>query len=359
MFIIVGNMFIKKITSSKVWLISFFTAVFVIGFTATYFTLKISKAFVKTSPAPTPLGVDSAGDVNFGQQVESVKEEGVYNTVFLGYGGSGHDGSLLTDSIIVLHVNTNNKSAAIISIPRDLWVNGNHKINAEASINGFQNMGGVIKSVTGLHVGYFAAVDFSGFTKLIDSLDGVTVNVPKTFTDPFYPIKGRENDTCGKSEEEIAALKAKYSSYQLERQFACRYEELHFDQGQTSLDGTTALKFVRSRHGDSDFGRSERQFAVLKGILSKLISTKSFEKTNNTVDKLVSIVKTNLSVPAIRSLIDMAGNADEYKITEIHLTTQNLLNEGKSSDGAYILYPKAGMLDFSGIQSYISNSISN
>lgn len=330
--------------------------VFVIGFLATYFVLTYTKAFAKkTSPTPTPSG--SSTPISFGPAPEIKKEQGVYNTVFLGYGGAGHDGSLLTDSIIVIHVNTNNKTAALISIPRDLWVNGDRKINAEGSINGFQNEGGVIKNVTGLPVDYFVAVDFGGFSKIIDNLGGIIVQVPKTFDDPYYPIPGLENETCGKTADEITALKAKYTDYQLEIQFTCRWEHLHFDKGPANLDGTTALKFVRSRHGDSDFGRSERQFAVLKGILAKLIDLHAFDKTSSTIDILLKIVKTNLSITGIRTLIDAVGPASDYKINEIRLTTDNVLAEGKSAQGAYILYPKAGMFNFADIKSFINSGL--
>ena len=82
-----------------------------------------------------------------------------------------------------------------------------HKINAEASINGFENAGGSVQSVTGLHIDYFVSVDFDGFSKIIDDLGGVTVEVPKAFDDPFYPITGEENNTCGKTEDEINDLK--------------------------------------------------------------------------------------------------------------------------------------------------------
>jgi LCP family protein required for cell wall assembly len=350
---------LRNITISKRTLLisAFLSLVFIVGFTATYFTLVITKAFVKNSPVPTSTPITSQNNVSFAPASEIVSEKGVYNTVLLGYGGGGHAGSLLTDSIIVVHVNTNNKTAALISIPRDLWVNGNHKINAEASINGFQNEGGVIKNVTGLPIDYFVAIDFSGFSKLIDNLGGISVNVPKTFDDPYYPIAGLENETCGKTADEINALKAKYSDHQLEIQFTCRYEHLHFDQGPATLDGTTALKFVRSRHGDSDFGRSERQFAVLKGILSKLISLHAFNKTGDTINSLVTMVKTNLNASVIKSLIEVIGDTGTYKITDIHLTTQNLLIDGRSSQGAYILNPKAGMFNFSEIKSYIQQNI--
>lgn len=330
--------------------------VFALGFTVTYFIMG-SVIEHKTVPNPTPTSASQSQQIDFGPAPEINKENGVYNTVLLGYGGAGHAGSLLTDSIIVIHVDTNKKTAALISVPRDLWVSGNHKINAEASINGFQNEGGVIKSVTGLPIDYFVAIDFGSFSKLIDTLGGINVDVPKTFDDPYYPIAGLENDTCGKTSDEIATLKAKYTDYQLEIQFTCRWEHLHFDKGPATLDGITALKFVRSRHGDSDFGRSERQFAVLKGVLAKLISLKALENGSNIIPSLLKIVQTNLNLGGIDALFKAIGPTSDYKITEIHLTTDNVLSEGKSSAGAYILYPKAGMQNFSQIKSYIANNL--
>lgn len=346
----------KYLTQENVLFGLILILIFMTGFTTTYFTLRYTKIFaVKPLATPTPETIQN--NVSFAPAADIPEQKGVYNTVLLGYGGAGHAGSLLTDSIIVVHIDTNKKTAALISIPRDLWVTGNHKINAEASINGFQNEGGVIKNVTGLTVNYFVAVDFGGFAKLVDNLGGITVTVPKTFDDPFYPITGLENETCGKTLDEINALKAKYNDYQLEIQFTCRYEHLHFNAGLATLDGATALKFVRSRHGDSDFGRSARQFAVLKGILNKLISLHAFDKTNQTVDTLFKIVRTNLSLAGIRSLIDATGPTTDYKLTEIHLTTENVLSEGKSGAGAYILFPKAGMFNFGEIKGYILSNI--
>lgn len=329
--------------------------IFCMGFFVTYLSLSLSKApLKKNGPIGTALTQNSTPAPTV---LDENQKPGNYNVVLLGYGGLGHSGSLLTDSIILLHVDASTRTAALISIPRDLYVPGNHKINA-AGIEGFQNVAGVIQNVTGIPVTYFVAVDFGGFAKLIDDLGGISVNVPKTFDDPFYPITGLENDTCGKTEDEINALKAKYSDYQLEIQFTCRYEHLHFDKGPANLDGKTALKFVRSRHGDSDFGRSERQFAVLKGILSKLISLRAFENGNKIIDTLSKIVKTNIGSSSIKDIIEVVKPGEDYKLKETHLTTDNVLNEGKSKEGAYILYPKAGMFNFTEIRNYISASIS-
>lgn len=315
--------------------------IFILGFVITYLSLTFSKVFVKT-PTPQPI---ATSPVKFNAPAKIDDQKGVFNTLLLGYGGEGHSGSYLTDSIIIIHVDTNSKKAALISIPRDLWVPGNHKINAEASLNGFQNVGNPIKDITGLPINYFVSVDFGGFSKLIDNLGGITVEVPKTFDDAFFPIFGEENNVCGKTEPEIFELKNKYSGFDLEKQFTCRYESLHFDKGQANLDGKTALKFVRSRHGDSDFGRSERQFAVLKAILIKY--------PFKALETLTKIVRTNLDLSTIKNLLEVFGNPNEYEITEIHLTTDNLLNVSKSSDGQFILVPKAGNFNFQEVQKYL------
>lgn len=346
--------FLEHLSQNKVRLSAFLATVFIIGFSLTYgiLTLANSKVeiknplstvneFAKATPAPI-------NDV--------VPERGVYNVILLGYGGAGHEGSLLTDSIIITHLDTNVHKITLITVPRDLWVPGNHKINASGVQVGFQNVGTELTNVTGLPINYYVAVDFGNFSKLIDTLGGITVDVPKTFDDPFYPILGEENNTCGKSESEINALKAKYSEFNLEKQFTCRYEHLHFDQGQANLDGTAALKFVRSRHGDSDFGRSLRQIAVLRGITQKLISFQAMGKANDIINALLGLVKTDLNAGIVKSLIDVIGDPNAYNVNHIQLTTDNVLNESKSSQGAYILIPKAGNFDYTEVKSFISKS---
>ena len=331
-----------------------FVIVFVLGFSVTYLTLTFSKVFVKkptASSSPTPIPFSQATPAPL------TNPKGVFNLLFLGYGGAGHDGSLLTDSMIIVHVDTNTNKAAFISVPRDLWIPGNRKINTEGSINGFQNVGPTIQSITGQHIDYFVSVDFGGFTQIIDDLGGITVQVPKTFDDPYYPITGQENNICGLTEDQINALKVKYSGTALEEQFPCRFEHLHFDKGTASLDGATALKFVRSRHGDSDFGRSLRQFAVLVGIENKLISLKSLGKLDDTINTLSNIVRTDLNAGTIKSLLNVFGDPGKYTITQIQLTTDNVLNETTSADGQDILVPEAGNFNFSGIKSYISSNI--
>ena len=333
-------------------------AIFTIGFLVVYYGLKSSKAKADIAKnqviSPEETSYQDASPIPL--KTESSKK-GTYNILFLGYGGATHEGSMLTDSIIVIHIDTNIKKISLISIPRDLWVTGGRKINAEGSSLGFGNIGSTIKNVIALPINYYVAVDFGGFVKMIDSLGGISVQVPTTFTDSFYPKAGEENNTCGKRQTEISTLKAKYSGYELETQFTCRYEQIHYDKGPANLDGAAALKFVRSRHGDSDFARSLRQFAVLIGIENKLISTQGAGKLDSVINTIFKLVKTDLNAGIIKTLIQTLGDAKAYNVKQIQITTSNLLNEGKSGDGAYILVPKAGNFDFSEIQTFIKTNL--
>lgn len=345
---------IKKIKSDTRILALFLSSIFVLGFGFTYLVLNLANPAVKS-------GAQVSQENTFSQAspepIETSKE-GIFNVVFLGYGGGGHAGGGLTDSIIVVHVDSNAKKYLLISIPRDLMIQGGKKLNAEASVNGYIGTISAISGITGLSIDNYVAVSFSQFTKIIDNLGGIPVEVPTSFTDNLYPIEGRENDTCGKTEDEINALKAQYSDFNLEKQFICRYETISYQKGPANLNGTEALKFVRSRHGDNDFARSARQFAVLKGILVKLVSFRSLNKIDSTISALFEMVKTDLTLGKIKTLLEAFGDASVYKGTEIQLTTDNYLTEGKSG-GAYVLYPKAGNFNYSEIKRYISSVIIN
>ena len=341
-------------TSHRILFGIFCIAVFCFGFLLADLGYTLSKMFIKKE-TPSQLS-DSFTKASPKPLNNHNPQEGVYNVLLLGYGGPGHEGSLLTDSIIVIHVNTNTKKTALISIPRDLWVPGNKKVNT-TGVTGFTNVGPVIQNVTGLPINYFVAVDFGGFTKIINNIGPITVNVPVTFDDPFYPIAGEENNVCGFTENQIFEFKNQFQGFELEKQFPCRYEHLHFDQGQTALDGETALKYVRSRHGDSDFGRSRRQFSILTGLATKLISLQSLSKIDNTINTLSQMVKTDLDFGTIKSLIDVLGNPTSYATTEIQLTTDNVLTQGFATTGEFILTPKAGDFNFTEVKSYITSQL--
>jgi len=152
---------------------------------------------------------------------QKIEEKSEYTFLLLGYGGGTHEGTYLTDTIMVVNLDIKKKTALLISLPRDMWVKVptltdpfHNKINAVYQMGLFpkkypdvdtsfltdENPSGllkeVIKNVTGLQVDAFAAIDFNGFIKTIDTLDGIEVEVKKTFTDYEYPIEGEEDNLC-------------------------------------------------------------------------------------------------------------------------------------------------------------------
>jgi len=170
------------------------------------------------------------------------------NILILGVGGGGHEGSDLTDTIIVLSLDTGKKTVALISVPRDTWsdtlkdkVNSAYHYGNEKSLSSGRQGGGLLLSkvtmedVIGMPIQYAVVVDFSGFTKVIDAVGGIDVNVPEAFTDSRYPKPGMEQATCPGDPTN-----------------ACVYETVHFDAGVQHMDGARALIYARSRHAEGD-----------------------------------------------------------------------------------------------------------
>jgi anionic cell wall polymer biosynthesis LytR-Cps2A-Psr (LCP) family protein len=185
------------------------------------------------------------------------------------------------------------------------------------------------------------------------------VDVPYTFEDKFYPIKGLENETCGKTDEDVKAVTATLSGELLEREFTCRYETLKFTRGKQLLDSETALKFVRSRHSDTngnDFGRSLRQQAFLIGIKNKLLSFSGFTKTFQIANELSKNLMTDINIGDAFGLIEDTGLQD-VTIKTISLNTDNVLMESVSSNRQYILVTKEGEGNFTELQKYIKQNL--
>ena len=261
-----------------------------------------------------------------------------FNILLTGHGGAGHSGGGLMDAIIVVHVNVTDKKANVISFPRDFWFSG-HKINADPSLKD------ALTGVTGLPISHSISIDFNSFVKMIDSLGRITVDVKKAYTDNFYPVRGKENELCGFSNEKIAEVHKLYSGFELEKQFICRYESISYGVGLNEMNGEEALKYVRSRHGGSDFERSYHQFEVLKAILQKANIA--------SIDKVFSFVKTDFNIDTVTTMLTEIGNPLEYAISYIGISDENVLQNSKSPAGAYILISKSGI----NIKEYIKSII--
>jgi anionic cell wall polymer biosynthesis LytR-Cps2A-Psr (LCP) family protein len=315
------------------------------GVTLVFFTgmlmgaFSYTKFFAKTSTTSAPkITTNYPLPQIIEEKRETTKDAKTFNILLTGYGGVGHSGGGLMDAIIVVNVNVTDKKATLISFPRDFWFSG-HKINADPSLKD------AITGVTGLPISNSISIDFGSFVNLVNSLGKITVDAKKAYTDNFYPIKGKENELCGMSPEQVAEVHSKYTGFELEKQFTCRYETISYNAGLHEMSGEDALKYVRSRHGGNDFERSSHQFEVLKAILQKANAS--------SVESAFEFVKTDFTVGGVKKIISEIGNPLEYSISYLGLSDQNVLVNSKSSQGAYILIPKEGI----NIKEYVKNNI--
>jgi len=278
----------------------------------------------------------------------------------------------LADVVQVAHFNFDSSTLAFISVPRDLWIqlpSGLYnKINAAFSID-VKNQEGkgaitktptlssVVTTVTGLPIDYFIGIDFVGFQRAIgNELEGIDVKVTTTLDDPWYPIRGLEQEPCGYTPNEIASLTNQYSGFELESQFPCRYEHIYFEPGTHTMHGHEALAFVRSRHSSSDFDRSARQQAVLEAIKDKLISLGALDDLPAIFSQFIDHIHTDLNKDIVYSFTPAIGSIPNLKVVTINLSTDNVLENGTSSTGAFILTPKK---DWAQVHQYINNQLIN
>lgn len=217
-----------------------------------------------------------------------------------------------------------------------------------------------VQAITGLPIDKAILIDFSNFLRLIDSLGGIKIKVTKAFDDYYYPVAGRELDSCGRTPEDIAALSATMSGFLLEKQFPCRYEHLHFDVGEKQIDGITALKYARSRHSaqdGTDYARGLRQQGILLGIKDRLLSLDVLDNLDDFFESFVKMVNTDLDLDTTKSVASLIVNPEDYRINQIVLSEENVLTSLKNSLGQYVLIPKAGENNWLEVQKYIREQI--
>jgi LCP family protein required for cell wall assembly len=307
------------------------------------------------------------------ESAKAVQQDKDFNVLLMGIGGGNHDGPNLTDTIILANIRPSKNQVNLISIPRDLWVPDlQAKINEAYSDGQDQGKGilmarATMEKVTGAQIDYVVVLDFDGFSKLVDDLGGIDVNVVRTFDDYAYPIAGKEDDLCGHTSEEVPLIAT--SEAELDA-FPCRYEHLHFDKGETHMNGTTALKYVRSRHAlgveGTDFARSARQELAIKAIREKALSLNILfnpVKVLSIYNILKGNINTDIPVSNYGDFIKIAKRMQDVKIKSYVIgqpdsdagTYGLLTNPVPSADYnfAWVLAPRVGNGNFSEIHDYV------
>lgn len=289
------------------------------------------------------------------------------SVLLMGYGGFGHDGGSLTDSIVLAKIAPRDKKISLISIPRDLWVMVDEektepeysKINYAFPLGGGQKSKEIVSRVTGIVPDYFFAVDFAGFSKAVDQIGGIDLRITRPFIDNYYPLDIGATDPCGKTPEEMTALEATLSGDRLDQQYTCRYEKLIFNIGTTHIDGSTTLKYARSRHSETsggDFNRSDRQRQVMVAIRDKFLKLGIVTKIIPIYQTIIAHTKTDLGIHDIQKYIFKAGEYSSFAVESISLNDKNVLTQSYTPKGQSILMPKLGVEQYSEVQAYIASA---
>jgi anionic cell wall polymer biosynthesis LytR-Cps2A-Psr (LCP) family protein len=355
------------VNKNKLIRILIFAGIFIVGVVAGFLIFKkpVNKNNqIVSSPSPMAAS-DESPNPNIKVTADGKIQNAItpdsknsINVLFSGVGGAGHDGGNLTDSITLANINYATRVIKLIAIPRDLWIGG-QKINLIYSKDGANQFKYIVGQVTGINVNYSINIDFNNFITSVDALGGIDINVPITWDDYFYPIKGAENELCGISPEQNALLNQKYSGFELEKQYTCRYEHLHFEKGPLHLDGETALKYIRSRHSSqygSDFARGERAQEVLLGISKKIMEKSLLDPNNSLLKTFAKSVATDINLAGLPDALKLLGDLSLYRTVRINLTDKNVLVSATSPAGAYILVPKTGTGNFEGVRTFIQTS---
>jgi len=169
-------------------------------------------------------------------------------------------GPARTDTMFVLTIDRGTKTAGILGIPRDLWVeiptrDGStyyeERINAAFVTGETQDYSGggpglaarVVEHNLGIPIDNYLVVDFEGFVEIINDLGGIDIVVEEEIYDPFYSRTELLGD----------------------------YYPLHFVPGEQHMDGKTALDYSRTRYGSSDLDRIHRQQQVIFAAINEAV----------------------------------------------------------------------------------------
>lgn len=292
------------------------------------------------------------------------EKEGRVNILLAGNSADdpGHNGANLTDSIMVMSIDTKNNTAFLLSIPRDLWVkvDGSHQKINQAYVSGEDNdfnedgypkggMGQLQKVVSddfGIPIQYHALVDYNALKQGVDAMGGITFTV-------------KSSDPRGLYDPNI--------------DWTTKGPLVKLTNGPHLLNGQQALDLARAR-GDaynsygfpgSDFDRAEHQRQILIAMKNKAVNAGTLanpKKISSLADAVGNNVKTDMTLSEARRLYDLFKKVDSAKIKSLSLNKadgKNLLDSYQTPNGQSALIPSAGLDNFYQIQTYINRQTSS
>ena len=234
--------------------------------------------------APPPPNTSGIGPT----PIPLLNDNNTINFLLIGH-DQGSPTSFRTDTLVAVILWPQSGQVSMISIPRDLWVYiptvGMQRINTayEYGIGNYPGGGAALLRDTiaynlGIHIDHMAMVDFSGFSRIVDTLGGIDVPVACPYTDwrlidPSYDPNDPNN-----------------------------WAEYTVQPGMIHMDGDLALWYARSREASSDFDRGRRQQEVLRAIFAQALKTNTLSHIPQLYSDFSSTITTDLGLADILKL---------------------------------------------------------
>lgn len=205
-------------------------------------------------------------------------------------------GQARSDTMLLVHLDGDRRSASVISIPRDSWVDipghGKGKVNWAYSFGGPNLTVETVETMTDVRIDHLAVIDWDGFKALTDAVGGVDIDIPKTVYDSARGVR--------------------------------------WEAGRHHLDGEQALLYVRQRYGlrDGDLDRVARQQAFLRTLLKQTLNQELRKNPEQVLD-LLDLFSKHASVD------------DDWSTTQMAKLAASLRNL-RTDDISYLTVPTDG-----------------
>jgi len=209
---------------------------------------------------------------------------------------SWSEGPPRTDAMMLASLDLDRRTAAVLSIPRDLWVAipefGQERINVAYRLGELERRGSgpllaceTVGKLLQVQVDKYVIVNFRAVRQIIDAMGGLEIDVPHDIWDYQYPTEDKG------------------------------YTTIHFAAGKQVLNGERVLQYVRTRHGASDFERIRRQQQVLKALRARVTRPDFLPRIPGLLMLASDCISTNLSLSEIYSLYTTFKDAPDDSLT--------------------------------------------
>jgi LCP family protein required for cell wall assembly len=268
-----------------------------------------------STPHPSPLPAVSPSPVPTSELTQEVL------TILLIGGDRDYVLDMNTDTLIVAVVDRSTRQVSLLSIPRDLWVhiptygwgriNVAHRIGARSK---YPEGGGpgllmrTIKENLGIPIDHWARIGYEGFARAVDELGGVDMVVGCKVNLRYQPPD---------SEDE---------------------QEMILWPGIHHLDGATALRYVRTRRGDTDFERAQRQQQFLKAVWYQFKSPETALKIPGLWTAMKGAFATDLKLGDILALAPVALELEPQRVRSLAIG-RGQVESWTTLGGARVLLP--------------------